>query len=77
MCLTVSPKNMEELLGPRRYKRDENAKKDEIGLVNGLAWTSVGGEMLPIEVAVMDGTGKIGTDRLPGRCDEREHPHGG
>ena len=59
MCLTVSPKNMEELLGPRRYKRDENAKKDEIGLVNGLAWTSVGGEMLPIEVAVMDGTGKM------------------
>ena len=59
ICLTVSPKNMEELLGPRRYKRDENAKKDEIGLVNGLAWTSVGGEMLPIEVAVMEGTGKM------------------
>ena len=35
------------------------SKKDEIGVVNGLAWTSVGGELLPIEVAVMDGTGKI------------------
>lgn len=32
---------------------------DEIGIVNGLAWTSVGGEILPIEVAVMEGTGKI------------------
>ena len=35
------------------------SKTDEIGLVNGLAWTSVGGEILPIEVAVMQGTGKI------------------
>ena len=34
-------------------------KTDEVGLVNGLAWTSVGGELLPIEVAVMEGTGKI------------------
>ena len=34
-------------------------REDTIGLVNGLAWTSVGGELLPIEVAVMEGTGKI------------------
>ena len=56
---TVKPENLEELLGPCKYKDDTASKKDEVGLVNGLAWTSVGGELLPIEVAVMDGTGKI------------------
>lgn len=57
--ITVTPKNLEELLGPKRFKKDELVKNDMVGLVNGLAWTSVGGEILPIEVAVMDGTGKI------------------
>ena len=52
-------KNLEELLGPRKYTRDQLSGEDTIGLVNGLAWTSVGGELLPIEVAVMEGTGKI------------------
>ncbi len=56
---TVKPENLEELLGPRKYTRDNAAKEDVVGLVNGLAWTSVGGELLPIEVAVMAGTGKI------------------
>ena len=50
---------LEKMLGPKKYKRDEIDKENEIGLVNGLAWTSVGGELLPIEVAVMDGTGKL------------------
>lgn len=57
--ITVSPKNLEDLLGPRKFRGEELAKTDEIGLVNGLAWTSVGGETMPIEVAVMEGTGKI------------------
>lgn len=56
---TVKPENLEELLGAKRFLRDELAREDTVGLVNGLAWTSVGGELLPIEVAVMDGTGKI------------------
>ncbi len=56
---TVRPDNLEELLGPRKYMKDNAAKEDIVGLVNGLAWTSVGGELLPIEVAVMEGTGKI------------------
>ena len=56
---TVKPENLEELLGPRKYTRDNVSKEDAVGLVNGLAWTSVGGELLPIEVAVMAGTGKI------------------
>ncbi len=56
---TVRPEKLEELLGPRKYMKDNVAKEDIVGLVNGLAWTSVGGELLPIEVAVMEGSGKI------------------
>lgn len=56
---SVKVSNLEELLGPKKYTKDHTDRQDEIGLVNGLAWTSVGGELLPIEVAVMDGTGKI------------------
>lgn len=56
---TVKPENLEELLGPRKFLREGSVGEDTVGLVNGLAWTSVGGELLPIEVAAMDGTGKI------------------
>lgn len=56
---TVTPDKLEELLGPPKFRKDNVADKDTVGLVNGLAWTSVGGELLPIEVAVMKGTGKI------------------
>lgn len=55
----IDDKAVEELLGNKKYLPDNISKNDEIGVVNGLAWTSVGGELLPIEVAVMDGTGKI------------------
>lgn len=58
-CDTVSVRNVEPYLGPRRYKTDTKRISEEVGVVNGLAWTSVGGELLPIEVAVLDGTGKI------------------
>ena len=51
--------NLEEYLGSRKYKQDTLNKKNEIGLATGLAWTSVGGETLPVEVAVMNGSGKI------------------
>ncbi len=56
---TVTAENLEELLGPRKYTNNNASREDAVGLVNGLAWTSVGGELLPIEVAVMAGTGKI------------------
>lgn len=55
----VSDKNIEELLGPVKYLTDEISKKDEIGLVNGLAWTAVGGTILPIECVVVQGSGKV------------------
>ena len=54
----VTSKNLESILGPKRFKRDEIERTDEVGLVNGLAWTSVGGEMLQVEVAVLNGSGK-------------------
>lgn len=57
--ISITPDKLEEYLGPRRFKKEVLTQTDEVGLVNGLAWTSVGGEMLPIEVAVMDGNGKI------------------
>lgn len=57
--ITVSNKDLEELLGPVKYSGTEASTKDEAGYVNGLAWTSVGGELLPIEIAVMQGSGKI------------------
>lgn len=57
--ITISNKDLEELLGPAKYSDSEKSNKDEVGYVNGLAWTSVGGELLPIEIAVMQGAGKI------------------
>lgn len=55
----IDEKAIEEMLGHKKYLSENFSKKDEIGVVNGLAWTSVGGELLPIEVAVMEGSGKI------------------
>ena len=55
----INEKTIEELLGHKKYLPDNVNKQDEVGVVNGLAWTSVGGELLPIEVAVMDGSGKL------------------
>ena len=55
----IDDKTVEKLLGNKKYLPDNISKSDEIGVVNGLAWTSVGGELLPVEVAVMEGTGKI------------------
>jgi len=57
--LNVKCDKLEEILGPAKYKRDKTIHADEVGLVHGLAFTSVGGEMLDVEVSVVDGTGKI------------------
>lgn len=57
--LSVKPENLESVLGSRKFKPDAALREDEVGVVNGLAWTSVGGEMLEIEAAVLDGTGKL------------------
>ncbi len=56
---TVKAKDLNDLLGIRKYIGDLSSKKDQVGVVNGLAWTSVGGVLMPIEVLIMKGTGKI------------------
>ena len=56
---TIDREKVLSLLGPERYKRDELEHRDLVGVVNGLAWTSVGGEMLQVEAAVMEGSGKL------------------
>ena len=57
--VSVNEKNLNEFLGRKKYRDDSLARQDEIGLVNGLAWTAVGGVTMPLEVAVLNGTGKI------------------
>ena len=57
--ISVTEKNVFDYLGTPRYTREKSAEKDLVGVVNGLAWTEVGGEVLPVEVNVMDGTGKL------------------
>lgn len=58
-AIRITDKDIESVLGPVKYTADDNSKSDEIGLVNGLAWTSVGGTLLPIECVVVPGNGKI------------------
>jgi ATP-dependent Lon protease len=57
--LSVTAADLEGLLGVRKFLPDRLPSMDEIGLVTGLAWTSVGGETLEVEVNVMEGTGKM------------------
>jgi ATP-dependent Lon protease len=55
----VTPKNLQKYLGVRRFRYGVAEENDQIGQVNGLAWTEVGGELLTIETAVMQGKGKL------------------
>ena len=57
--ITVTGNNLEDYLGVRKFLPDRLSEADEVGLVTGLAWTSVGGETLDVEVNVMDGSGKL------------------
>lgn len=57
--VTVDTKNVEKYLGVKRFRFGSAEEKDQIGQVTGLAWTEVGGELLTIESAVVDGKGKF------------------
>ena len=57
--VTVTADNLSDYLGVPRYTREKASKKDLVGVANGLAWTQVGGEILPVEVNVMEGSGKL------------------
>ncbi len=58
-AVRVHVKDLQEYLGVPRYHPEREALKERVGVVNGLAWTSVGGELLEVEVNVVPGTGKV------------------
>ena len=55
----VTERDLEEYLGAPRYYPERQALEERVGVVNGLAWTSVGGELLEVEVNVVPGTGRL------------------
>lgn len=57
--IRITEKDLEAYLGARRYHTEQLNGAALVGVVNGLAWTAVGGEILEVEVNAMDGTGKI------------------
>ena len=56
---TVTPENLDDYLGVKKFRHGRAEEKDQIGQVTGLAWTSVGGEILTIEAAIVPGKGKL------------------
>ncbi len=57
--VTVTPAVIEDYLGPPKYRYGEAESEDQVGVVTGLAWTEVGGELLTIEGLIMPGRGKM------------------
>lgn len=57
--ISVKAKDLKDMLGIRRYTEELSLKENKTGIVNGLAWTSVGGVIMPLEVLVLKGTGKV------------------
>ncbi|HAT4227529.1 Lon protease 1 [Clostridium perfringens] len=57
--LNISTKLVEKYLGPKIFSYEEIDKEDKVGVVTGMAWTSYGGDTLPVEVMVMDGKGRL------------------
>ncbi|MFK8136931.1 MAG: endopeptidase La [Bdellovibrionales bacterium] len=55
----ITPKVIEELLGPQKFKQGKLETSNAIGMTNGMAWTQVGGDLLPVEVSVVPGKGKF------------------
>lgn len=55
----IKPENLKDLIGNKKFHPERILPRDEIGIINGLAWTRVGGEIMQIEIAVMEGTGKV------------------
>lgn len=57
--ISINTKKVESLLGKKRYSFDKIDQEDKVGVVTGMAWTAYGGDTLPVEVMVMDGSGKL------------------
>ena len=56
--VNIKASDLETMIGHKKYRPEVILPKDEIGIINGLAWTQVGGEIMQMEVAVLPGTGK-------------------
>lgn len=59
--ITITSKNLDKYLGVRQFSFGEKEEKDQVGVVTGLAWTEVGGDILPIEAVVLEGKGNMKT----------------
>ena len=57
--ITITENDLPDFLGVPRYHEEYHSREERVGVVNGLAWTEVGGELLEVEVNVMPGTGKL------------------
>lgn len=57
--VSITPNNLKDYLGTKKHLPESIPTKNEIGIVTGLAWTSVGGVTMPLEVIVLEGTGKV------------------
>ncbi len=57
--VNIKEADVEKMLGKKKYRPDVILENDEVGIINGLAWTAVGGEIMQMEVSIMDGAGKI------------------
>lgn len=57
--ISVKPQDLKEYLGAPKFLRQPTAERAEVGLVNGLAWTSVGGEVMPVEAIAFPGKGRL------------------
>ncbi len=57
--VAINGNNITDFLGVKKFRPETIESSDAVGLVNGLAWTSVGGDMLQVEVAILEGSGKI------------------
>jgi len=60
-CVTIAPEDLETYLGVKKYRMDENEKSPKVGVVNGLAYTGVGGVLLNVETVIMPGKGNVAT----------------
>ncbi len=59
MSVKVTPNNLAKFLGPPKFRLGEAEEQDEVGVATALAWTGVGGDVLSVEVAVLEGSGKL------------------
>ena len=55
----ITENNLKDLLGTQQYSESIHSDRDQVGVVNGLAWTQVGGEILEVEAQALDGSGKL------------------